>query len=80
MQLVKGFDQKRLGEFEEQTDGYTCIDLYGSYSLNRKNGSHKLIFQIDNIFDQTYYNHLSKIKMIMPEAGRSLNINYRVYF
>ncbi len=80
LQLVKGFDQKRLGEFEEQTDGYTCIDLYGSYSLNRKNGSHKLIFQIDNIFDQTYYNHLSRIKSIMPETGRSFTLQYRFLF
>ena len=79
-QVVKGFDQKRLGEFEDQTDGYICVDLYGSYSLNRKTGSHKVIFQIDNIFDQTYFNHLSRIKSIMPETGRSITLQYRFLF
>ena len=79
-QAVKGFDQKRLGQFEDQTDGYICMDLYGSYSINRKNGSHKIIFQIDNIFDQIYYNHLSRIKSIMPETGRSITLQYRFLF
>ena len=79
-QVVKGFDQKRLGQFEDQTDGYICVDLFGSYSINSRKGSHKIIFQIDNIFDQIYYNHLSRIKSIMPETGRSATLQYRFLF
>ena len=79
-QVVKGFDQKRLGQFEDQTDGYICVDLFGSYRINSRKGSHKIIFQIDNIFDQIYYNHLSRIKSIMPETGRSATLQYRFLF
>ena len=41
---------------------------------------HQIIFQVTNILDETYYNHLSKIKMIMPEPGRGINLRYKVNF
>ena len=72
--------QNRIGEFEVKTAGYNLFNYFGSYTISRNDRIHKIIFQLKNVFNQTYYNHLSKIKMIMPEAGRSLNINYRVYF
>ncbi len=72
--------QDKLGEFETKTDGYNLFNYFASYTISKNEKMHKIIFQLRNILDQTYYNHLSKIKMIMPEAGRSLNINYRVYF
>ena len=72
--------QNRIGEFEVKTAGYNLLNYFGSYTISKNNRIHKIIFQLKNVFNQTYYNHLSKIKMIMPEAGRSLNINYRVYF
>ena len=72
--------QNRLGEFEVKTAGYNLFNYFGSYTISKNDRLHKIIFQLKNVFNQTYYNHLSKIKMIMPEAGRSLNINYRVYF
>ena len=80
LQIVNASKQNRLGEFEKPTDGYTLVDLYGSYNLKMKNGSHKIIFQIDNVFDEVHYNHLSKIKAIMPEMGRSVSIQYRFLF
>ena len=36
--------------------------------------------KLDNIFNQEYYNHLSSVKEIMPEKGRSLRILYRIFF
>ena len=80
LQIVNASKQNRLGEFEKPTGGYTLVDLYGSYNLKMKNGSHKIIFQIDNVFDEVHYNHLSKIKAIMPEMGRSVSIQYRFLF
>jgi len=80
IQIIKASSQSRLGEFEQPTDGYTLVDLYGSYNLNLGNGSHKIIFQFDNIYDEVHYNHLSKIKLIMPEMGRSISIQYRFLF
>ena len=32
------------------------------------------------IFNVEYYNHLSKLKSIMPEAGRSIVVNYKIFF
>ncbi|MFL3026224.1 MAG: TonB-dependent receptor, partial [Candidatus Neomarinimicrobiota bacterium] len=80
LQIIKAFKQDRLGEFEEPTSGYTLVDLFGSYNINLSDGSHKIIFQINNIFDEVHYNHLSKIKSIMPEMGRNISIQYRFLF
>ena len=80
LQVTKASSQNRLGEFEQPTDGFTLVDLFGSYDLKLGNGSHKIIFQFDNILDEVHYNHLSKIKLIMPEMGRSISIQYRFLF
>ena len=76
----KVLPQSRLGEFETRTDGYFIVGLNGTYIINTSNVLHKIIFRVDNIFNQEYYNHLSRIKMIMPEKGRSIGIQYRVVF
>ena len=78
--LKKVSSQERLGEFETRTDGYFLTDISGTYIINSSNIIHKIIFRIDNIFDQEYYNHLSRIKSIMPEKGRSIGIQYRLVF
>ncbi len=80
LQIIKAFQQDRLGEFEEPTSGYTLVDLFGSYNINLSDGSHKIIFQVNNVFDEVHYNHLSKIKSIMPEMGRNISIQYRFLF
>ena len=78
--LKKVSPQERLGEFETRTDGYFLADVSGTYIIHSSNIIHKIIFRIDNIFDQEYYNHLSRIKSIMPEKGRSIGIQYRLVF
>ena len=70
--------QDKLGEFETSTDGYKLFNYNCSYTFSKNNNIHQLIFQVSNILNETYYNHLSKIKMIMPEPGLGFNINYRV--
>ena len=78
--LKKVSPQERLGEFETRTDGYFLTDVSGIYIIHSSNIIHKIIFRIDNIFDQEYYNHLSRIKSIMPEKGQSFSIQYRLVF
>ena len=78
--LKKVSPQERIGEFETRTNGYFLADIIGTYIIHSSNLVHKIIFSIDNIFDQEYYNHLSRIKLIMPEKGRSLGIQYRLNF
>ena len=76
----KVFSQNRVGLYEEATPGYETYNLTGTYTIRDSWAIHKFILQIDNVFDRKYYNHLSKIKSIMPEKGRSLNIQYRMVF
>ena len=76
----KVFPQSRIGEFETKTDGYFLIDISGAYIFQSSEAIHKILFQVDNIFDQEYYNHLSRLKLIIPEKGRSIGIQYRVVF
>ena len=71
--------QDKVGEFETKTDGYQLLNYSCSYTIGKNDKTHKLIIQLNNILNQTYYNHLSKIKMIIPEPGINLNINYRIY-
>ncbi|MEC7981282.1 MAG: TonB-dependent receptor [Candidatus Neomarinimicrobiota bacterium] len=80
IRFTKGFEQSRLGEFETITPGYYLIDIYGSYSFGSSNGNHRLVFNVNNILDEEYYNHLSKIKTIMPEFGRRISLQYRYLF
>ena len=73
-------DQNRLGEFEYPTNGYRLLNYNCSYTFSKNENVHQIIFQVTNILDETYYNHLSKIKMIMPEPGRGINLRYKVNF
>ena len=77
--LKKVASQERLGEFETKTNGYFLADVSWTYIIH-SNIIHKFIFRVDNIFDQEYYNHLSRIKIIMPEKGRNIAIQYRIIF
>ena len=70
-------NQDKLGEFETPTNGYKLFNYNCTYTFSKNNSMHQLIFQVSNILNETYYNHLSKIKMIMPEPGLGFNINYR---
>ena len=78
VRISKVLDQKNISEFETITPGYLLIDFFGSYTFGAREGTHRLVFQINNLLDETYYNHLSKIKSIMPESGRSFSLQYRV--
>lgn len=76
----KVFNQSRIGEFETSTNGYNICDLNTSYYFNSKFIKHKILVGVENIFNKEYFNHLSRIKLIMPEKGRSISIQYRLNF
>ena len=73
-------DQNKLGEFEYPTVGYKLLNYNCSYTFSKNENIHQIIFQVTNILNETYYNHLSKIKMIMPEPGRGINLRYKINF
>lgn len=42
------------------------------------NTSNTISLNVDNIFNKEYRNHLSRIKSILPEAGRNLRLIYKL--
>ncbi|TNE73190.1 TonB-dependent receptor [bacterium] len=79
--LVKGAaSQTRLGEFEEETDGYIILGGGLTYSKQAFSGLHMISIQVENALNTEYRNHLSRVKSVMPEPGRNISVLYRVYF
>ena len=76
LRLSKIHSQNRLGEFESYTPGASLIDLIVSYRNKRQT----FTLQLNNILDETHYNHLSKIKFIAPEPGRNLVVSHKLLF
>ncbi len=70
--------QDRVGEFEDPTDGYLLFDLGAEWTTVAGSFIHAITLRIDNLADTEYYNHLSRVKSIMPEAGRNVSILYRI--
>ncbi len=73
-------DQNDLGDFETRTDGFVLLDGFASYRIISGKVFHTFSFNVTNILDTTYYNHLSRIKELNPEAGRNFSLLYRLYF
>ncbi|MDZ7682049.1 MAG: TonB-dependent receptor [Fodinibius sp.] len=72
--------QTRTGDFETPTDGYALVDLFGQYRFQSGKLLHTFSLNTENIFNTTYRSHLSRIKDLMPEPGRSVSLLYRMYF
>jgi iron complex outermembrane receptor protein len=71
--------QNRVDTFEERTPGYTVFNTYFQYRFITGSFIHNISINLDNIFNRKYYNHLSRIKSVLPEAGRNLRLSYKVY-
>jgi iron complex outermembrane receptor protein len=72
--------QERLGDYETPTAGYAVGDLTAGLRLLVGARLHTLTLRVDNLLDQEYREHLSRVKEIMPEAGRNVSLLYRVTF
>ena len=72
--------QDKLDEFEEPTNGYFVINIFTQYSLTFSKTTSNITLNIDNIFNTAYRNHLSRVKSILPEAGRNFRVSYKMYF
>jgi iron complex outermembrane recepter protein len=72
--------QDRLGEFEEPTAGWFTLDASFEWQLFHGDRFHTIVARGGNLLDREYRNHLSRIKSIMPEAGRGGSLLYRISF
>ncbi len=72
--------QLRVFENETPTAGYGLFNLNGSYTFVTRRVTHILSLTAQNLTDKLYRNHLSFIKLIAPEMGRALRLNYSLRF
>ena len=72
--------QTQLGEFEEPTDGYIVHDAGFYLNFTSWQLENLFIFEVENILDTTYHDHLSRIKSVMPEPGRNVKFLYKLNF
>ena len=72
--------QDRVDIFEEPTDGYAVFSVYAQRDINTDHTRHSIILSLDNLFNTEYRNHLSRIRSVMPETGRSIKAHYKMSF
>lgn len=72
--------QDRIGEFESATEGYAVVNASAGVRLTMGGRLNVLTATLANATNTEYRNHLSRVKDIMPEAGRGLSLTYRVVF
>jgi iron complex outermembrane receptor protein len=73
-------EQDRTYGAETPTAGYTVCSAHASYSFAVARTTHTLTARLDNASDETYRNHLSYVKDLAPEMGRSLRVLYGLRF
>jgi len=72
--------QNRVDRFEQPTAGYAVFNASGQYAFVGAALVHNLALSLDNMLNTEYRNHLSRVKSILPEAGRSARLSYKLYF
>ncbi len=72
--------QDRTGFMEDPTDGYAIFDLSAGIRMTLGGRLNVITIRGENVGDAEYRDHLSRVKEIMPGAGRSLSVTYRVVF
>lgn len=72
--------QNKVDFFEEPTAGYITLNSFFQYFLVTTGVVHNFSVNIDNMMNTIYRNHLSRVKSILPEAGRSFRLTYRMFF
>jgi len=70
--------QNRVDEFEEPTAGYAILNFYSQYIFTLGKFVSNVSLNIDNLLNQEYRNHLSRIKSIYPESGRNLRLIFKL--
>ena len=73
--------QNRTAMYEESTDGYSLLNLSGSWMTSFLGNDLNIFWNIDNVFDKEYYDHLSRLKTAgIHEMGRNISIGLKYNF
>jgi iron complex outermembrane receptor protein len=78
--VIAAAKQDRLFGEETETEGYTLLKLFASYSIAQGQVVHTITGRLDNATDKLYRNHLSLIKDLAPETGANFRLLYNVAF
>ena len=79
-ELILASRQTRVFTNESPTAAYAVLNLNASYTIVTRRLTHIFSANGYNLTDKLYQNHLSFIKEIAPEMGRSLRLNYSLRF
>ncbi len=72
--------QLRVAEFEFPTAAYLVFDASAHYELKSRSILQTIRGGVTNLLNSDYRNHLSRVKSILPEAGRGVYIQYSIHF
>ena len=73
--------QNRTAMYEESTDGYSLLNLSGSWMTSFLGNDLNIFWNIDNVFDKEYYDHLSRLKTAgIHEMGRNISVGLKYNF
>ncbi|MDX2185001.1 MAG: TonB-dependent receptor [Gemmatimonadaceae bacterium] len=70
--------QPLTGDYERPTDGYAVLNVSAGVRLLVGSRLHALTLRLDNAGNTLYRDHLSRTKVVLPEAGRNLSLLYRI--
>ncbi|MCK9181706.1 MAG: TonB-dependent receptor [Fibrobacteraceae bacterium] len=71
-------EQNHVDKYEESTQASLILGLLFEKTWNMKFSNYRLICRIDNLLNAKAYNHLSRLKSIMPEKGRSFSAQFEI--
>ena len=73
--------QSRISQFEEETDGYSLLNLSGNWKTSFLDNDLNIFWSIDNVFDKEYMDHLSRLKTAgIHEMGRNISVGLKYNF
>ena len=73
--------QGRVSMFEEETDGYSILNLSGNWMTSFLENDLNIFWSVNNVFDKEYYDHLSRFKTAgIEEMGRNISVGLKYKF
>lgn len=73
-------EQDRVAPNEEPTNAFTIYNVFGHVQLAGGPVVHRFTLRVANLTDRFYRNHISRVKEILPEPGRSARLLYTLIF
>ncbi|HKY34122.1 MAG TPA: TonB-dependent receptor [Candidatus Polarisedimenticolia bacterium] len=72
--------QERVAPGEEPTAGFTLYNLFGHVQLTGGRVVHRFSLRVANLTDKRHRNHVSLVKDVLPEPGRTARLLYTLLF